>query len=58
MEFLKRVIALWLTPVFIIIVFLKKMFELIEPFAISIGDGIIRLFNLMYEFWEGVFKWN
>lgn len=58
MEFLKRVIALWLTPVIIIIVLIKKTFEVIEPLARSIGDGMIELFNLMYEFWKGVFKWK
>ena len=58
MEFLKRVIALWLTPVFIIIVLLKKIFELIESLAISIGNGATELFNMMYEFWKGVFKWE
>lgn len=58
MEFLKRVIALWLTPVFIIIVLFKKIFEVIEPLACSIGDGMIELFNLMYEFWKGIFKWE
>lgn len=58
MEFLKRVIALWLTPVFIIIVLFKKTFEVIEPLAHSIGEGMTELFNLMYEFWKGVFKWK
>lgn len=61
-KILKILVTLVLTPLFLVILWFKKIFELIEPLAQTIGNNIteffINLYNSMYEFWRQVFNWR
>ena len=55
---MKRLIAFLLIPVAFIFLILKKMWEVTEPLAIWIGDGMIEILEMNYDFWKKIFKWR
>ncbi len=55
---MKKIITIFLTPVFVLIMFLKRIFDLIYPVSSGMAETLNDLFCDMYEFWKKVFKWD
>lgn len=61
-EIFRISIVVLLSPLYLVTILFKGMFEAIEPIAQDIGNNITRpfieVYNSMYKFWEKVFKWK
>ena len=55
---MKKIITIFLTPVFVLIQILKTMFDLIHPVSSGMAEIINELIDDMYEFWKRIFKWK
>lgn len=61
-EIFRISIVVLLSPLYLVTILFKGMFEVIEPIAQDIGNNVTRpfieVYNSMYKFWEKVFKWK
>ncbi len=55
---MRIIITVILIPVYLTWKILYMMFNIIDPLAHSVGNGLTSIFITMYEFWEKVFKWG